>query len=40
MLARCREKLKKIFADELSRPFKKVFRKLRQLGFSGSPEVR
>jgi hypothetical protein len=40
MLARCREKLKKTFAGELSRPFKRVFHKPRQLGFSGSREVR
>ena len=40
MLARCREKPKKIFAGELSRLLKKVFRKPRRLGFSGWREGR
>jgi hypothetical protein len=31
MLARCPRKLKKIFADESLRQFRKVFRKLRWL---------
>jgi hypothetical protein len=35
MLARCREKLKKTFADESLRPFRKVFHKPGPLGFSG-----
>jgi hypothetical protein len=40
MLARCRAKPKKTFADESLRPFRKVFPKPRRLGFSGSLEVR
>jgi hypothetical protein len=35
MLARCWEKPKKTFAGESWRPFRKVFRKPRRLGFSG-----
>jgi len=35
MLAHCRRKLKKTFADELLRQFRKAFRKPRRLGFSG-----
>jgi hypothetical protein len=35
MLAPCQEKLKKTFADESWRLFRKVFRKPRRLGFSG-----
>jgi hypothetical protein len=35
MLARFREKPKKTFADESLRPYRKVFRKPRRLGFSG-----
>jgi hypothetical protein len=35
MLARCRRKLKKTFAGESLRPFRKVFRKLRWLESSG-----
>jgi hypothetical protein len=34
MLARCRQKLKKTFAGESLRQFRKVFRKPRRLGFS------
>jgi hypothetical protein len=40
MLARCRRKLKKTFADESWKPFRKVFCKPRRLGCSGSLEVR
>jgi hypothetical protein len=40
MLARCRRKLKKTFADESLRPFRRVFRKVRRLEFSESLEVR
>jgi hypothetical protein len=40
MLARCREKLKKTFAGESLRPFRKVFRKPKRLGSSGWLEVR
>jgi hypothetical protein len=40
MLARCLEKHMKTFADELSMPLKKAFRKPRPLGFSGWHEVR
>ncbi len=35
MLARCQQKLKKIYADELLKQFKMAFRKPRRLGFSG-----
>jgi hypothetical protein len=35
MLAHWRRKLKKTFADESLRPFRKAFRKPRRLGFSG-----
>jgi hypothetical protein len=35
MLARCRRKLKKTFAGESLRQFRKVFRKLRWLESSG-----
>ena len=35
MLARCRRKLKKIFAGESWRQFSRIFRKLRRLESSG-----
>jgi hypothetical protein len=35
MLAHCRRKLKKTFAGESLRPFRKVFRKPERLEFSG-----
>ena len=35
MLARCQQKLKKIFAGELLGQFKMAFRKPRRLGCSG-----
>jgi hypothetical protein len=35
MLARCRPKLKKTFADDSLRQCNRVFRKPRRLGFSG-----
>jgi hypothetical protein len=35
MLAHCRRELKKTFADESLRPFRKAFCKPRQLGVSG-----
>ncbi len=35
MLARCRRKVRKTFADESLKQFRRVFRKPKQLGCSG-----
>jgi hypothetical protein len=40
MHGHCRGKLKKTFGGESLKPFRRVFRKPRRLGFSGSLEVR